>query len=170
MSALAAEMPSSDGELDAEYGKLIDTEFPRLIALCKVQGRSEQEAEDIVGEAFTRLYERRSQIRVPAAYLRRIVCNLLKRPSCERPEADVGDQQISELRDVAEFEGEELVQVALGQLPRAQRQVFALRLEGRSTREIAMALGIAPATARSHHRHACEKLQIWWAKEGEELR
>lgn len=158
-----------DGDLEAEYGQLIEIYWPKLVALCKAWQRSDAAAEDIVAEAFMRLHERRDHIRNKGAYLTTIVSNLLKRRTREYPVAEPADGG-SDLGALTELEDYELVRQALSQLPRQQRAVFELHLTGHTTEEIAHVLRMNLATVRSHKRHACDKLQKWWSAGWKERR
>lgn len=166
--------PPSDAELDQAYGRLIDTQWPRLIAMCLVFQCSRAEAEDIVGEAFARLYERRHTVAAPAPYLRKTVLNLLnrRRRRREHPSADLETVCATpgESLDLAEVEDSQTIHQALQQLPHQQRRVFRLHLQQMRDIEIADVLGMKKATVRSHLRHARTTLEAWWQAEGKDRR
>jgi RNA polymerase sigma factor (sigma-70 family) len=171
VNADPAESLPLDADLDAEYGQLIEAHWPRLVALCVARGRSRAAAEDIIGEAFVRLHERRHGVRHKAAYLSMIVENLLKRTSREQPVTEViEDQPTGDGDGFHEAEGQELIRQALSRLPGQQRVVFELYLKGHTHEEIAKILKMNPSTVRSHFRHARDKLQLWWSAEGKERR
>lgn len=170
MSAEAhAELPPHE-DFDARYGKLIDAQWPKLLALCLAFNRSRPEAEDIVQEAFLRFHERRASIERPAPYLRVTVVRLLAQPVREHPHSEVGTATATDRCGIDEFLGHDLTRTALEQLPERQRKVFALDLVGFVTAEIADLLSIEPATVRSNLRHAKATLRAWWAQHGEEPR
>ncbi|WP_157964103.1 RNA polymerase sigma factor [Actinocorallia populi] len=160
--------------MESIYGKLIESQWPRLMALCLVNNRSVQEAEDIVQEAFVNLYlrhQRHGPVKAPTPYLRAIVTNLLKRGHRrELPTQDAGASEVSRLPGESELEGQTLIRAALDQLPRRSRTVFTLDLEGYTTREIVCLLDMKPSTVRSHLRHARNALAAWWDKQGKEFR
>lgn len=171
MSAEAQAEPPLHEDLDAQYGKLIEKQWPKLLALCLAYGRSRPEAEDIVQEAFLRFHERRASIERPAPYLRVTVARLLARPVRERPRSEVGAATAADRCGIDDFLGHHLTRTALEQLPERQREVFAHDFIGYFTvAEIAEALGIEPATVRSNLRFAKARLRTWWAEHGEELR
>jgi RNA polymerase sigma-70 factor (ECF subfamily) len=61
---------------------------------------------------------------------------------------------------VAVREGDPSLERALDRLPVEQREVVALKLEGRLTfEEIGAALAISPNTAASRYRYALERLR-----------
>lgn len=170
MSAEAHAQPPTDEYFDAEYGKLIDAQWPRLLALCLAYGRSRPEAEDIVQEAFLRFHERRVGIERPAPYLRVTVVRLLGQPVREHPQPDIGATTTADRCGIDEFLGHDLTRTALERLPEQQRKVFALDLVGFVTAEIADLLRMEPATVRSNLRHAKATLRAWWAQHGEDPR
>lgn len=170
MSAEAHAEPPLHEDLDARYGKLIEAQWPKLLALCLAYGRSRPEAEDIVQEAFLRFHERRASIERPAPYLRVTVVRLLVPRVRERPGGEIGVATPAEQCGIDDFLGHHLIGTALEQLPTRQRKVFTLDLVGFVTAEIAEMLGMEPATVRSTLRFAKEKLRKWWAEHGEEPR
>ncbi|TYB48058.1 RNA polymerase sigma factor [Actinomadura chibensis] len=156
--------PPPPEEFEARYGKLIDAQWPRLLALCLASGRSRAEAEDIVQEAFLRFHERHAHIDRPEPYLRVTVGRLLLRPVREYPRSDVDATTVTDRCDIDEFLGHDLIRTALEQLPSRQRRVFALALAGFTGGEIADLLCAEPATVRSNLRHAKATLRAWWAQ------
>lgn len=115
------------------------------------------QAEDIVGEAFAKVYVRwkRGEVRDVGAYLRRAVANeansKLRRRYLERREAgrQRGDERGVRLIDEQAADRDE-VWSALGHLPARQRQAVVLRYyEDLSEAETAEVLGVSVGTVKS---------------------
>ncbi len=162
-------MPVSLSEL--EFGKLMKTLGPRLVALSRGICRDGDVAEDIVQEAFVKLW--RTPPDGPEAvipsWMRRVVTNLSindlrrrKRPSA-LPEFST-DQA---LRDDARPEDKldladnvRRVDDALGALPEEKRAIIVMRVyEQMSYGEISKVLGVPVGTVMSRLNRAREALK-----------
>jgi RNA polymerase sigma-70 factor (sigma-E family) len=125
------------------------------------------QAEDIVAEAFAKVYVRwkRGEVRDVGAYLRRAVANeansKLRRRYLERREAgrQRGDDRGVRLVDEQAADRDE-VWSALGRLPARQRQAVVLRYyEDLSEADTAELLGVSVGTVKSQVSRGLARLQ-----------
>jgi RNA polymerase sigma-70 factor (ECF subfamily) len=123
---------------------------------------SRADAEEVVGDLFVALLERRPELDAePRPYLRRAVVNralnVLRRRRLA-PRAVPG--AVLDARP-APGGGVEILRDGIARLPARQAEVFVLRhLEGLTAPEIGAALGIAPSTVRVHLHHAVRALRV----------
>lgn len=142
------------------------TDWPRLFSRVRAalmrRGRSEQDADDIVQEAWIRLdcYGRDQPVERPEAFLMKVALNL----SIDAHRSRVGHGEEILLEDVvlvdATPSAEETLlarervarlSVCLGRLTEKTRDIFlAHRIEGLSYREIAQAHGLSISTVEKH--------------------
>jgi RNA polymerase sigma-70 factor (sigma-E family) len=152
---------------DDAVAALFDSEFERLVGLARQLVDQRAEAEEIVSEAFVKLYVAMGRLRSPdkaAAYLRTTTLNLCRsrlrrrrlarlrpEPPPERPAAGVDDA-------AADAADARAVRAAVARLPRRQQDCILLRYyAGCSDAEIAASLGIALGTVKtSLHRARVE--------------
>jgi len=138
---------------------LYQDHYRSLVRLAALLVDDRDTAEDVVQDAFVKLYRSWGRIREPAAapaYLRSIVCNTARsrlrrrlvaarhRPPPPRDAAAAEDTALlsEDRREVLE---------ALGALSRRQRECLVLRYYlDRSEAEIAATLGISPGSVKSH--------------------
>ena len=125
------------------------------------------QAEDIVAEAFAKVYVRwkRGEVRDVGAYLRRAVANeansKLRRRYVERREAgrQRGDDRGVRLLDDQAADRDE-VWSTLGRLPARQRQAVVLRYyEDLSEAETAEVLGVSVGTVKSQVSRGLARMQ-----------
>ena len=125
------------------------------------------EAEDIVAEAFTKVYPqwRKGQVREVGPYLRRAVANQanskLRRRYLERREAQrqVGDDRGVRRVDEGAADRDQVWQ-ALDQLPNRQRQAVVLRyFEDLPEHETAEVLGCSVGTVKSAVSRGLSRLE-----------
>ncbi len=149
-------------DADSALEQLYDEHYVRLVRLSVLLLRDVHRAEEVVQDSFVAVYLQLRRSGGPdgftnaPAYLRQTVVNrsrsvlrhlrVVERhpeaPSEDAPGAD-HDTLISSRR--------EAVLDALGQLPRRQREVLALRYYlDLSERDIADAMGISPGAVKSH--------------------
>jgi RNA polymerase sigma-70 factor (sigma-E family) len=147
-------------EHDAAVVRLYEEEYGRLVQLARLLLRDPGGAEEVVQEAFARLYARWPRLRDEAgaaAYARSMVCNLARdrlrrrrlagrEPAAPRPIPADDPAVAGDLR--------RSVSSALDALPQRQRQSLVLRYWADLTqREIADALGISEGSVKRHlHR------------------
>lgn len=157
------------GREDA-YAALYDRFAARLLAAAWGMLGSRDAAEDAVQDVFVNLVKSRASlagVRDLQAYLFTSLRHAAARRA-QRPERR--EQSLEEARDVsaqvqaaddpATVERDPRLEHALAALPREQREVVALRIDGGLTlAEAAAVLGISPNTAASRYRYALEKLR-----------
>jgi RNA polymerase sigma-70 factor (ECF subfamily) len=153
-------------------GQLLERYWAPMVAFAMERVRSQDAAEDLVQEAFVRVWERRLQLRPeasPRAYLYRVLRNLIideyrRRRLRDRFTLFKGMQEPPEVPTPAatleadEFKG--AAQRAIAALPERRREVFVLaHLHGLSYKEVAEALGITPRTVANHMTLALGQLR-----------
>jgi RNA polymerase sigma-70 factor (ECF subfamily) len=152
---------------DEAYAALYDRYGRSLFRVAWTLLRSRQDAEDAVQEVFLGLVRSRAalgRIENLRAYLfstlRHAVTRLADRkknvprllPEGLRGEEDTQGPLDPEMSDWLER--------ALTTLPREQREVLTLKIDGELTfEEVAAVLGLSPNTAASRYRYALEKLR-----------
>ncbi|GGL79443.1 hypothetical protein GCM10010095_75600 [Streptomyces anthocyanicus] len=147
-----------DVEREAAMIRLFDGQHAQLVRLAVLLG-ADQDAEDLVAEAFCVLHSRWYGLRAPqaaAAYLRSVVCNLvrmrIRRLQVSRRHTDVRLDPVASAESTAMLhEDRRQVVDALEGLPARQREALVLRywLDLRE-REIADAMGISTGAVKSH--------------------
>ncbi len=149
-----------------------------VLGIVRRYARDSDQARDLAQRVFLRALQatRRSVARGDVhvrAWLARIAVNLAKnavRDSARRTQAALAHEREGSSSKAAEVldaeaglllaERERQVSAAVLRLPRRQRQVLALRVDGGlSFREIAQALEIAEGNARVQYHHAMRRLQ-----------
>ena len=122
------------------------TEVDAMARLAFLMVGSEDQAEELVHDAFARLFERWDRVDNPGGYLRTCVVNgcrdRLRRRGVERRHATASPAaQTSPTHDLADV---------LAGLPYKQRAAIVLRYyEDRSDADIAELLGVRPGTVKS---------------------
>jgi RNA polymerase sigma-70 factor (ECF subfamily) len=163
-SALSAAIRGGD---ESAFRQLFDALYGPLLAFARSFTRDDAVAEDVVQEAFVRLWDRRERLdeEIPLrAWLFRTVRNLalnVRRDTTTR-ERLLGDPLIGDsaatprpttAADVA-LEGAELearVATLVTELPARQREALLLsRVNGLSHADVATAMGCAPRTVNNH--------------------
>jgi RNA polymerase sigma-70 factor (ECF subfamily) len=153
---------AQQGDVDA-FEAIYRASMPSLYALCRRMTGDEQEARELVQDAFVRAWERLTTFRGQSSlhtWLHRLTVNVVlehfrvaKRESLRFASDDDAWAGIAgtERRNDTRLD----LESALENLPRGARIVFALHLEGYSHDEIAQMTGIAAGTARA---------QLWRAR------
>ena len=128
---------------------------------------SRQDAEDVVQEVFLGLFRSRETIGKVENFraylfsaLRHAAARLATR--AKTPVLPAGDPPARDLNAEGEIDPEmfQLLEKGLAALPREQREVLSLKIDGDLTfAEVAAVLGIRPSTAASRYRYAIEKLR-----------
>lgn len=170
-----AALPTGDGVLAAigpDVARLFMTERTRLLAAIRRRIVDPEEAADLVQDAFVRLAQVSpvSALRAPAAYLQRIVRNLLRDRAkraerryafCDLAAADAELPATVAHQEWA-IEANDLMDQylnALATLSPKTREVFLLhRVEELRYRDIAERLGITVATVEYHMTRALVQL------------
>jgi len=146
---------------------LFDKYSPMLMTVCLRYARSLPEAEDMLQEAFIRIFGSIHQYKLAGAFepwLRAVTVNACLRKleqSKIRYDATAADSagEAIEPQAIAALSEKELIRL-ISSLPDGYRVVFNLHaIEGYSHDEIAALLNIAPATSRSQLIKARRLLQ-----------
>jgi RNA polymerase sigma factor (sigma-70 family) len=138
------------GEPSHEFEAFFVAHQEALFRAMWLVTRNRHEAEEIMQEAFVRVYERWSAARDPEAYLYRTAMNVfrsrLRRASVALRKAV---HVLPEDDQLAEVEAREAVVRALAPLPARQRAaIVLLDVLGLSSEEAGEALGTRPVTVR----------------------
>ncbi len=157
--------------------------FARLMKVCRRRGRSQEEAEDLIQEAFLRLHEycRKSEVRDEEAFLARTVSNLAineyrrgrivsyAQETVEDLEQSIGlsDSSPGPERICAAQQRLDEITRTLGAVSERTCQIFLAQRAGYSYEEIAADLGITPRTVQKHIARAMFLLISIRMKEGE---
>jgi RNA polymerase sigma-70 factor (ECF subfamily) len=153
---------------DTRFETLYREHAPRLQRRLRAKLRSAEDAKDMVQDAFARLVGARTMPHEPAAFLNRIVRNLVI-DRARRLAARSADVPLVESNtpavDPSQSEAIELAQIraryrrAVGALPNRTREVFILhRIEGLSYKDIAARLAISPRTVEWHIAEAIVRI------------
>ncbi|WP_268801529.1 MULTISPECIES: sigma-70 family RNA polymerase sigma factor [Sphingobium] len=163
---------SSEGAYSALLRDTYRAEAPGLVRYFKRRMRDDEDANDLMQEAFTRLaaHMRNSLLVHPASYLQRIARNLLvDRIRSARRIETTNASALDEMPDIGTPAEQDLViqrqdamrlyQAAVDALPEQTRQVFIMhRVEELTYREIGERLGIAVPTVQYHLGRALSRI------------
>ena len=142
------------------FRMLVDRHMSALLAIARRVLRDEAEAEDVVQEAFVKLWQSGAGLEIGDAgvrpWLRRVVTNqCIDRIRAGR-RTDVTDEiperpvQATQFTNLAEIELSARVTLALQGLPERQRQALVLfHFEGLSQNEVAVALEVSDEAVES---------------------
>ena len=154
--------------VDAQsFATVFNTHYREAVRLAYLLVSDAGEAEDVVSEAFAKLYPRwrRGQVREVAPYLRRTVANTansrLRRRYLERGEAQrrSGDHRGVRRVDDGAADRDE-VWSAVRQLPARQRQAVVLRyFEDLSVEETAATMGCSVGSVKSTVSRGLDRLE-----------
>ena len=138
---------------------------PALLLFARRWANCRADAEDIVQEAFVRFWRKQHSLENRAllyATVRSTALDRLRRDQRRaRREASVAREHPEFFESFAlEDEGQELLALAVEQLPNEQREVVTLKIWNELTfAEIAQVLEISQNTAASRYRYALEALK-----------
>lgn len=161
----------------------LSARFARLMQVCRRRGRSQEEAEDLIQEAFLRLHEycRTSEVRDEEAFLARTVSNLAINAYRRERILSFAEQTVEELEQTVGLSdsspGPERIFAAqqrldeitrtLGAVSERTCQIFLAQRAGYSYGEIAADLGITERTVQKHVARAMFLLIGMRMREGE---
>jgi len=168
----------------AAFRRLVERHQRRAFAIAVALVRDENDARDLVQEAFLRVHKSLATFQGGSSFftwLYRIITNLsidlMRKPGRQATEldlerADIDDSLEADFPLVARIDGAEpadvvrrkeiaaRVQSALDALPSYHRGVIVMReIEGLSYEEMAEAMGVSKGTIMSRLFHARQKLQ-----------
>jgi RNA polymerase sigma-70 factor (sigma-E family) len=155
------------GTDESSFAAVYAAHRDRAVGLAYLLVGDHHQAEDVVAEAFTKVYVRwrRGEVRDVGAYVRRAVANeansRLRRRYLERAVASrrTGDDRGVQLLDEAAAE-RSVLWSALGQLSQPQRTVLVLRyFEDLSEAETAGLLGCSVGTVKSRAARGIARLE-----------
>lgn len=154
----------------ASQKEVFDRYSGRMLTVCLRYARSSADAEDILQDAFIKVFDKMHQFKFEGSFegwIRRIVVNTaLKKYSLRRYEKEVVGYEIKE-KDESSIEAsaysdltaKELMDL-INALPSGYKLIFNLYvIEGYQHDEIAEMLGIQPGTSRSQLVKARNMLQ-----------
>jgi RNA polymerase sigma factor (sigma-70 family) len=140
--------------------------FTRLMKVCRKRGRSQEEAEDLIQEAFLRLHEycRTTEVHNEEAFLARTVSNLAISQYRRERIVSYATETVEELERTTGLAdatpGPERILAAqqrlneitrvLGAVSERTCEIFLAHRAGYSYEEIAADLGIGPRTVQKH--------------------
>jgi len=153
---------------EARFESLYREEAPRLQRRLRATLRSAEDARDVVQDAFARLLGTRSFPLEPAAFLNRIVRNLVidraRRQSARGSELPLDEENEPRIEPTQSHAIEleqtrALYRASVDALPRRTREVFLLhRLDGLAYKDIAAHLGISIRTVEWHVAEAIVRI------------
>jgi RNA polymerase sigma-70 factor (sigma-E family) len=163
------------GDRDAVLARCYEADYQRLVGLARLLVDRRVEAEEVVQEAFVRVYANWHRIRDhadPSAYIRMTVVNLsrsgLRRRLTERryrgrAAVALGPSATTTVRPdeaATDRERDRAVVAAVAGLPRRQREAVVLRyFENLSTAETAAALGCSEGAVKGYLNRAMTTLR-----------
>ena len=139
---------SADGFVVGKFDDLYRTEYVPMVKLARGLVDSSERAEEIVQDAFAKVFERWNRLNEPGGYLRVSVINGA-RSELRKREVSRRFGLTRRAETTATTERDYLID-ALDQLPAKQKTVLVLRFfADMSEKEIADTLSIRPGTVKS---------------------
>lgn len=148
--------------------------YARLVKACLRRGRTLEEAEDLVQEAYARLveYRRSAKVRDEEAFLRRVVSNLAINQFHREQILSFAPEPLDQLdrqallvdtspgieRILNARQRVEQIEAMLSAVSRRTSEVFLAHRAGFSYEEIASELGISTRTVKKHIARAISML------------
>lgn len=166
-SHITVEVVAAPPRTDSSFVEVLGSELPRLQRLARLLAGDAAAADDLVAEAIVRTLPRwrAGLVDDPAAYLRRVLCNLAKRRWRRRVLGRRDDRHaldwLQPASDPAADNAErDRTLRALAALPPQRRAVVVLRFyDDLSEARIAEVLGISAGTVKSTLSRAVEQLR-----------
>jgi RNA polymerase sigma-70 factor (ECF subfamily) len=149
-----------------------------VLAIARRFARDDDDAEDLAQRAFINASERAESWRGGSfkSWLFRIVVNLAKNHvrdtarfdrSEDAHETEGEPTEADAHQRLEDREQQKALREAVAQLPRRQREVLLLRIDGDLPfAEIASMLGITETNAKVNFHHAVQKLKAWVKPQG----
>jgi RNA polymerase sigma-70 factor (sigma-E family) len=157
--SILTSVPVAVTDRDEALRWLFEEQYRSLVRLAALLTDDRETAEDVVQEAFVRMYRAWDRVRdgsAAPAYLRSIVLNLARsglrrKLAAKRRGRGARVDAASAEEDALIREDQRAVLAALRSLPRRQRECLTLRYyQGLSEAEIAEGLGISAGSVKSH--------------------
>ena len=150
-------MAAVDVEVGGDLAALHRQHYRSLVRLAALLG-DRGAAEEVVQDAFVRVYLAGDRVREPLAYLRRAVVNGARSSLRRRRVRE--QAPLTVVRDVLPGEDHSDVVAALRRLPVRQRECLVLRYYlDLSEAEIAAALGISAGSVKTHSHRGLAALE-----------
>ena len=151
------EVPGAGFAKEELVTSLYRREYAAMVRLARLITGSNEAAEDVVQEAFVRVYRNWERADHPGAYLRTVVVNRSR--SWQRRRLVERDRQPAVEEQAADPEGRELLD-ALAHLGVRQRTALVLRFYADlSEADIALAMGCRPGTVKSLVHRGLRRLE-----------
>lgn len=156
---------------------LFDKFAPKMMAVCLRYVRNQQEAEDVIQDAFVKIFQKIVEFKMEGSlegWVRRIVVNTAL-DSIRRNKKLLDDMQVEEVQYKVSFTDHQfdamhvdVLMKLINEMPDGYRVVFNMfAIEGYSHKEIADTLGVTENTSKSQFSRAraflraqLEKLEI----------
>ncbi len=149
------------GERLEQLGAWFEAEYPSLLRFAYFVTGNSTAAEDLVQDAFVRVYRAGGRVEEPTfkAYARKTILNL-HRSAWRRSLRERGGARERGVVDAPDPAERDEVWRALLQLSPRQRAVVALRFyEDMSEKQIAAALGMSAGSVKKHTSRALDRLR-----------
>jgi RNA polymerase sigma-70 factor (family 1) len=154
------------------FDVLFERYWKKLYQSAQARVRDEEVAQDIVQEIFIKLWDRRRELEIKTSFenylLNAVRFNVISHYRSKKvTEANlqsaldrvtVLEESIHSLSDYLELE--KVLQDAVEQMPGMLKQVYQLRSENLSIKEIAGELGLADQTVKNYITEASRRLRI----------
>jgi RNA polymerase sigma-70 factor (sigma-E family) len=149
--------------LALDFESVYRANYRRMVGLARTVLASNEGAEEVVQEAFARVFARWEHVEHrddPVPYVRSAVLNQCRgRFRKGKPHGGAQQRQPSAEQEVLSRDRDQRLYAAVAKLPMRQREVVALRYFAEmSTNDTADALGIASGTVKAHLHRAVEAL------------
>lgn len=145
------------------FEAIIDKFAAELLNRATHLTKDKDQAEDLVQDVFMDLWERREKLQIQTSisgylhtslkhhFLRQVSRNQLHEQAVEHLLYKMNQLEGTVLDVMAAHDLHQTLTSVLDQLPDTMQQIFKLRQEDHSLREIAQALGLAEQTVKSYH-------------------
>lgn len=154
------------------FGEFFDQYWDRLYTAAWARVNDSEVAKDIIQELFISIWNRRESLYIQSsvdAYLhtavKLAVISHFRRKSKEdlhlqdaATRFDIISEQVGELDDYLELE--KVIAETVNKMPTLLQQVYTLRNENKSIREIAQELGIAEQTVKNYTMEVLRRLRL----------
>lgn len=151
------------------FDEFFRSDYRSIVGTVMRAGASREDAEEAVTDAMALAHPQFGALEKPAAWVRTVAVHLYvkrvvrDRKIRQREEAAPRPSTAAQPEDRALYL---IVADVLRGLPRVQRTILALSIDGYAPREIAELLGSSPDTVRSSLRHARNAVAVALRNEG----